>query len=156
MSEGSELDAVSDTKQTPPIFTFLKKRKLYTELYMKRVSFHILRVGLAITFLWIGVLILKNPEAWGGYLQPWAAGLLPIPIAQAMMGTAILDIAIGAFLLINLLPWLVASVGAVHLAVILIVSGITDITVRDIGLLAGMLALMIDSLPPSTINKIKK
>ena len=123
---------------------------------MKRISFHILRTGLAITFLWIGVLILRNPEAWSGYLQPWAAGLLPIPLAQAMMGTAILDITIGAFLLINFLPWLVASVGAVHLAVILIVSGITDITVRDIGLLAGTLALIIDSSPPSIIRRIFK
>ena len=123
---------------------------------MKRISFHILRIGLAITFLWIGILILKNPEAWGGYLRPWAAGLLPIPLAQAMMGTAILDIAIGAFLLINFLPWLAASVGAIHLAVILIVSGITDITVRDIGLLAGILALIIDSLPQPIISRIKK
>lgn len=123
---------------------------------MKRASFHILRIGLAVTFLWIGVLILRNPEAWGGYLQSWATELLPIPLAQAMFGTAILDIAIGAFLLINFLPWLAAIVGAVHLAVILIVSGITDITVRDIGLLAGTLALAIDSLPISIINKIKK
>ena len=123
---------------------------------MKRISFHVLRIGLAVTFLWIGVLILKNPEAWGGYLQPWAAGLLPIPLGQAMIGTAILDIAIGVFLLINFLPWLAASVGAIHLAVILIVSGITDITARDIGLLAGTLALMIDSPPPSTIRRIFK
>ena len=114
---------------------------------MNKISFHILRIGLAVTFLWIGVLILRNPEAWGGYLRPWAAGLLPIPIAQAMTGTAILDIIIGVFLLINFLPRLTALIGAIHLAVILIVSGITDITVRDIGLLTGMLALMIDSPP---------
>ena len=69
---------------------------------MNKTSFHILRIGLAVTFLWIGVLILRNPEAWGGYMRPWAAGLLPIPLAQAMTGTAILDIIIGVFLLINL------------------------------------------------------
>ena len=114
---------------------------------MNKASFHILRIGLAVTFLWIGVLILRNPEAWGGYMRPWAAGLLPIPLAQAMTGTAILGIIIGAFLLINFLPRLVAIVGTIHLAIILIVSGITDITVRDIGLLAGMLALVIDSPP---------
>ena len=114
---------------------------------MGKTSFHILRIGLAVTFLWIGVLILKNPEAWGGYMRPWAAGLLPVPVTQVMIGTAILDIVIGVFLLINFLPRLVAIVGAVHLAIILIVSGITDITVRDIGLLAGMLALVIDSPP---------
>lgn len=114
---------------------------------MKKTSFHVLRVGIAITFLWIGVLIFKNPEAWGGYLQPWAVGLLPIPIAQAMIGTAILDIVIGAFLLFDFLPWLAALVGVIHIAIILTVSGITDITVRDIGLLAAALAIMIDSLP---------
>jgi hypothetical protein len=121
---------------------------------MRSSAFHFLRVGLAITFLWIGILILKNPEAWGGYLQPWAAGLLPVPIAQAMIGTAILDIIIGAFLLVNFLPWLAALVGAIHLVIVLTVSGITDITVRDIGLLVGALAIMIDSLPQSIIRRV--
>ena len=83
------------------------------------------------------------------------AGLLPVPLAQAMMGTAILDIVIGAFLLINFLPWIATLVGSVHLIVILIVSGITDITVRDIGLLAEhWYALMIDSPPPIIIRRI--
>lgn len=114
---------------------------------MKKTSFHILRIGLAITFLWIGVLIFKNPEAWGGYLEPWAAGLLPIPLAQAMIGTAILDIVIGALLLIDSFVWLAALVGAIHLIIVLTVSGITEITVRDIAILAAAVALMVDSLP---------
>lgn len=121
---------------------------------MRKTSFHILRVGLAITFLWIGVLIFKNPEAWGGYLEPWAIGLLPIPIAQAMIGTAILDIAIGALLLIDSFVWLAALVGAIHLVIVLTASGITDITVRDIGLLVAALAIVIDSLPRSIISGI--
>ncbi|MBI3046337.1 MAG: DoxX family membrane protein [Candidatus Harrisonbacteria bacterium] len=114
---------------------------------MKKTSFHILRVGLAITFLWIGVLIFKNPEAWGGYIQTWAASLLPIPVSQTMIGVAILDITVGFFLLIDVLTWLAALVGASHLIIVLMVAGITDITVRDIGLLVAALALMIDSLP---------
>ena len=122
---------------------------------MRKISFHFLRVGLAITFLWIGVLIFKNPEAWGGYLQPWAAGILPIPLAQVMIGTAILDIIIGTFLLFDFLSWLAALVGSVHLIIVLTVSGITDITVRDIGLLVAALALMIDALPQEVLNKIR-
>jgi len=123
---------------------------------MKKTSFHFLRVGLAITFLWIGVLIFKNPEAWGGYLQPWAAGLLPVPLAQALIGTAILDITIGALLLIDVLTWLAALVGAIHIVIVLTVSGITDITVRDIGLLVAALALMIDALPEWVLHKINR
>ncbi len=121
---------------------------------MRKTSFHILRVGLAITFLWIGILILKQPEAWGGYLQPWAANLLPIPIEQAMIGTAFLDIVIGVFLLFNSFVWLAALVGALHLVMVLVVSGITDITVRDIGVLSASVALMVDALPKPFTDKI--
>lgn len=106
-----------------------------------------MRVGLAITFLWIGILIFRAPETWGGYLQPWAAGLLPLPLDQAMKGTAFLDIAIGIFLLIDWKTWLAALVAAVHLIIVLATSGITDITVRDIGLLAAAIAIMVESLP---------
>ena len=104
-----------------------------------------MRVGVAVTFLWIGILIFKTPEAWSGYLQPWAARFLPIPIEQAMMGTAILDIIIGFFLLIDSFVWYAALVGAIHLFIVLTVSGITDITVRDIAILAAVIALMVDS-----------
>src|SRR3989338_19680 len=122
---------------------------------MNRTSFHILRVGLAITFLWIGILIFKQPEALGGYITPWAARLLPMPIEQAMMGTAALDIVIGILLLIDSFVWLAALVGTLHLIIVLAVSGITDITVRDIGILAATIALMADSLPSTFIDKMK-
>lgn len=122
---------------------------------MGKTSFHILRVGTAVTFLWIGVLILKSPAAWGGYLMPWAMNLLPVPIEQAMIGTAILDIVIGVLLLIDLWMWVAALLGVVHLAIVLIVSGITEITVRDIGLLAAAAGLMIDSLPSAVIDRLK-
>lgn len=121
---------------------------------MRKTSFHILRVGLAITFLWIGILIFKNPEAWGGYLQPWATGLLPIPIVQAMIGTAVLDIIIGALLLIDSFVWLAALAGAIHIIIVLTVSGISDITVRDIAILSAAIAIMADSLPKVFTDKI--
>lgn len=121
---------------------------------MKRLSFNILRVGLAITFIWIGILILKTPEAWGGYLRPWAARLLPIPLAKAMLGTAILDIAIGAMLLINSFVWFAALIGALHILVVLAVSGITDITVRDIAIFAATIALVAESFPKTFTSKI--
>ena len=120
---------------------------------MKKTSFHILRVGLAITFLWVGILILKQPEAWAGYLQPWAMSLLTIPLEQAMIVTAFLDIVIGFLLLIDFFIWPAALVAALHLIIVLAVSGITDITVRDIGLLAGTLVLMADSWPPKWQKK---
>lgn len=123
---------------------------------MRTSAFHILRVGMAITFLWIGVLIFRDPQAWGSYLQPWAAHLLPIPIREAMIGTAALDITIGFFLLIDVMTWLAAMLGAVHLAIVLTVVGINVVTVRDIGLFAAALALMITAWPDKFILWKKK
>jgi len=120
---------------------------------MNKVGFHILRVGVAITFLWIGILIFRNPEAWGSYLQPWAAKLLFVPIREAMIGTAILDIVIGGWLLfIDRFTWIAAALAFLHLIVVLVTSGITDITVRDIGLLAATLALLAETLQFQVFN----
>lgn len=119
-------------------------------------GYHVLRVGLGITFIWIGILILKAPETWSGYVEPWAVGILPIPIAQALIGTAFFDIIIGFLFLVDWWLWFAGLMGAAHLATVLTVSGITDITIRDIGLLAGCIVIMIESLPPGVSNWLRK
>jgi uncharacterized membrane protein YphA (DoxX/SURF4 family) len=123
---------------------------------MSKSSFHILRVGTAITFLWIGILILKEPDAWGGFILPWVEKLLPISIHDTMISTAILDLIIGALLLFDTLVWIAAFLGAGHMLIVLTVSGINEVTVRDIAILAGSIALFADSLPQSIIDKFKK
>lgn len=121
---------------------------------MSKTAFHILRVGLAITFLWVGVLIFRSPEGWGSFLQPWAAALLPLPLRTAMIGTAILDIIIGLLFLVDMGVWLGAVVGGVHLIIVLTTTGITDVTVRDIGLLSAVAALFFDTLPSSLKQRL--
>ena len=124
---------------------------------MRTSGFHILRVGVAVTFIWIGILIFKEPELWGtGFIQPWAAGFLPVPIREAMVGTAVLDMLIGVVLLVDTLTWLAAAVGSIHLIIVLTVSGINEITVRDIGLLAATLALFISAAPERFFRFFKK
>ncbi len=98
-------------------------------------------------FVWIGVMIVRAPVAFGGYMQPWAADLLPVSMERAMLGTGALDIVIGLALLLGWKLWITALVASVHLLLILIVSGVTDITVRDIGLLGGTMALFVADAP---------
>lgn len=108
---------------------------------MRKAAFHILRVGIAITFLWIGVFIFQNPEGWGEYLQLGAAKLLVVEVRSAMIVTAVFDILVGFLLLTNYLTFWAASLAALHLIIVIGESGINPITVRDIGLLAGALSL---------------
>ncbi len=114
---------------------------------MRNYAFHILRVGIAVTFLWIGVLIFASPEAWGNLLPSWAAGIMPMPLEQAMLGTAVTDILIGFFLLIDFYTWFFSLLAALHLIIVLIVAGITPSTARDIGLLAGCISLIFETWP---------
>lgn len=128
-------------------------------LFMNKTSFHILRVGLAITFLWIGILILKDPAAWSSYINSWATNLLAsfgtTPI-QAMISTAYLDIAVGALLLINRFIWLGALIGALHIVMVLVVSGINEATVRDIAILGGTIAIFYDSMPEFLSKRFRR
>lgn len=123
---------------------------------MKTSGYHILRLGLGITFFWIGVLIFKDPEGWGGMIQPWALNLLPAPVKTIMLSTAVMDMVIGFFLVINVWTWLFALLGATHLFVVLVTTGINAITVRDIGLLGGSLALAVSKMPEGVLKKFRK
>lgn len=114
---------------------------------MKSAGHHILRVGIAITFLWIAVLIFRQPEAWGRLLQPWALDLLPISLQTAMLQTAALDIVIGLFLLLDVGTFFFSALGFLHVAIVLTVVGIIPPTIRDIAIAAGLAALMADTWP---------
>lgn len=115
---------------------------------MQKLPFHILRVGIGITFLWIGVLILQNPEGWANLIQPWAALLLPFSPVNVLWATGFFDIALGFLLFINFQIKIASFLAVLHLFSVLLVSGIDAVTVRDIGLLAGAFALFF-----STISK---
>jgi len=62
-----------------------------------------------------------------------------------MQATAVLDIAIGVCLALNIFVPLAALLGALHLVSVLIVTGITGITVRDLGLLGAASALFLET-----------
>ncbi len=70
-----------------------------------------------------------------------------------MMSTAVLDMVIGVLLLLNLFVWVAAFVGAIHVVIVFIASGINDITVRDVAILCCSAALAIDALPELIISR---
>lgn len=121
---------------------------------MQKSAFNILRIGLAVTFFWIGVLIWRSPAEWATFIQPWAAKLISGSLVFAMQQTAILDMAVGVLLLVSPLVWLGALLGALHLAIVLITVGVNGITIRDVGLVSATIALCIETFPQSIKNKI--
>lgn len=118
-------------------------------------TYHIVRVGMGITFLWIGILIWKDPAGWGGFLQPWSLKLLIMPVEQVMMATAVLDMVLGLLFLIDRWTFIASFIASAHLMVVLVTTGINEVTVRDIGLLGGTLALTLATWPGALKDVLK-
>ena len=121
---------------------------------MRSASFTILRVGIGITFLWIGILIIRDPVGWGTFIQPWALKLIPGSVEAAMIQTAVLDMIVGFLLITGVWIWLASILGTFHLIVVFVTVGITDVTARDIGLLAASFALFLNSTKPAFLSRL--
>ena len=116
---------------------------------MANHAYHILRLGLGVTFVILGFQILSAPLAWAGFMQPWAQGMIPGDLAQFMKTTAIIDIVIGAWLILGFKVWIPALLGSLHIAGVLLTTtgNLDSLIARDIGLLGGTLALLFDRWP---------
>ncbi|MBI1813261.1 hypothetical protein HY285_04215 [Candidatus Peregrinibacteria bacterium] len=121
---------------------------------MRSSSHFLLRTGLSITFLWIAVLIWRQPDAWGAIIQPWAARLLPESIHLVMLESAVLDAIVGVLLLAGFWTWLAALLGALHLSIVVLTIGFSDVTARDVGLLFAAVALFLESPMPIPLARI--
>lgn len=105
------------------------------------LSYLVLRLGLGLVFLWIGIDILRHPDLWLGFVPE----SLPfgIPRAVALQMNGFLDILLGILLMVRILPKTAAALAVLHLVGILVTQGINAILIRDVGLLGGALALLL-------------
>lgn len=121
---------------------------------MNSLAVHILRIGLGATFILIGFSVWAAPEAWGSFVQPWALAFLPKDIASFMKSTAIVDMFLGVWMLVNRGTWIAALVASLHVLVILITTTTMGVIIeRDVAIFAATLALFLDTMP-HTIQKM--
>jgi uncharacterized membrane protein YphA (DoxX/SURF4 family) len=108
------------------------------------ISITIVRIGLGITFLLSGILILKDDDKWTHMLPGWFSKYLP-SARSFMIVTALGDLVLGAWLLSGYYTGIAALLATVHLAGVLIVSGKDEFheVYRDIGLLFASIALAV-------------
>ena len=104
-------------------------------------SYLFLHLGLGLTFLWIGIDMLRHPETWIDYLpRNLPAGLTR---AVGLQAAAVFDTALGIVLVVQVFPKATALLATAHLLGIIMVHGVDAVLVRDIGLLGAALALLL-------------
>jgi uncharacterized membrane protein len=99
----------------------------------------ILRFGLGLTFILIGVNIFRSPNTWIGYLPTY----LPVGISRESMLqiTGLADLALGLLLIVRIWPRVAGFLIAVHILAILVTNGFDAVLIRDVGLLGMALAV---------------
>lgn len=103
-------------------------------------SYFVLRIGLGLTFLLIGVDMFRHPDLWIGYLP----ASIPFGISRdmALWGAGAFDIVIGLLFITRMFPKITALLAAAHLVGIFLTNRVDAVIVRDIGLFGACLALV--------------
>jgi len=99
---------------------------------------------------------MQHPEAWANFLMDWFVKILPFSPVALLQLTAYLDMALGILLLLNLFTPYVGIIGALHMIAILISSGVTDITIRDVAIAGACFALFLETKDKSIFKKYLK
>jgi len=100
----------------------------------------VLRIAMALVFLYFGISQLRTPSLFIGYL-PKEAALIPISARSLVVINGGFEVFLGSLLLLGLYTRLCALLLGLHLAAITISIGYGDIGVRDFGLSIAMLSL---------------
>lgn len=104
-----------------------------------------LRLGLATVFIWFGVDKFLNPQYW---LSAWipqsvlsVASKVGISELDVVYASGVFELLVGASILSNIFIKIFSVLALIFLTVILSIFGISEVLVRNIGLMGGFLAL---------------
>ena len=107
----------------------------------------VLRIGLAIVFLWFGIDKFIQPQYW---LDAWVPQFVQDIVARAGMTgrdfvhlTGIFEVLVGLSFATGYFLRYFAIAASVFLVSIFAVHGFNEVMVRDIGLLGGLIALVL-------------
>lgn len=106
-----------------------------------------LRIGLAAVYVWFGIDKFIQPEYWiGTWMPSWgqhAAQAIGMSATNVIILCGIFEVLVATSLVTGFFMRVFASIAIALLVAALIVHGLDEVLVRDIGLIAGLLALAI-------------
>lgn len=107
-----------------------------------KTSYLLLRIGLAIVFVWFGIHQLLVPGQWTAWIPEWFLSLGLVDAITFIRIHAAINVVFGILLGLGKYTRWVAAAVALWLFDIIVVNGFTLETTRDIGLLCAALALV--------------
>lgn len=101
----------------------------------------VLRLGLAILYLWFGFSEITNVAAWTSWVPAWAVSLTGLSAAQIVLLNGAFEIAAGALLAIGLWVRFVGTLLALHMLLLVVEIGLGPIGMRDLTIAFATIAM---------------
>ena len=100
----------------------------------------VLRIGLAIVYLWFGFQQFMHTSQWTGFVPDWVINLSPVDVETLVHFNGAIEVVFGTTLIIGIFSRLSALILGLHMAHITLIVGYDAIGVRDFGLVVGTAA----------------
>jgi uncharacterized membrane protein YphA (DoxX/SURF4 family) len=106
-----------------------------------------IRIGVAAVFLWFGVNKFIQPQYWiDAWMSPWAqhaAQAIGMSVTNAVFLVGIFEVLVAASLITGFFLRAFAAAAMVFLLLVLVATGLNEIVIRDIGIMAALGALVV-------------
>jgi uncharacterized membrane protein YphA (DoxX/SURF4 family) len=122
----------------------------------KQYSPTILRIGIALVFLWFGTNQIIDPTAWFGFVPDSISTLTGISIAHLVFLNAVFEIIFGTALLFGLFTRLVAFLLFLHILDIAFIVGLDSLGIRDLGLSVATFTIFFNGADRYTLDHFNR
>lgn len=114
----------------------------------------VLRVGLALVFLWFGSQQLLETERWTGFVPEAIVAMSGLSAELLVRANGVFEIIFGSLLLLGFQTRIVALLLALHMFQITGTVGYSAIGVRDFGLSVATLAIFLQGADEYGLDKL--
>lgn len=118
------------------------------------LSVFLLRSGLGGVYLWFGIEKLRNPSAWYAWVPLIIQNRLPISMDTYLDILGIAEIVLGGLILMGLFMRAACFFIALLIGIMIYFMGFNQVMVRDLGLLAVALALIVSGAKQISVDHL--
>ena len=122
---------------------------------LKKCSPVVLRLAIAVIFLWFGFSQIKNPESWTRMMPEYIQSLSPISANNLIYFNGTFEIIFATFLLLGLYTRISSFLLGLHLLHIVTIVGYGAIGARDLALTLATFAISLNGADEFCFDKIE-
>ena len=123
---------------------------------LKLFSPVVLRIGIALVFVWFGISQLADPASWTGYVPDYVMSISGLAVTTIVYLNGIFEIIFGSMLLFGLFTRLAALLLALHILDITLIVGFDSTGVRDFGLSIATIAIFLQGVDWFSLDRFRK